>query len=441
MTTMKLRQSMLACFLFILIADAGFAGDPVFHVGGETISGPPKSADRDEWFQKMKDWRKSIHKRIKYDDAQYRRPELRWAQHAFVQPQAMVEDRYFYDPVAGKYTVDRYLDDVTKRYGGIDAVLLWPVYPNIGIDDRNQRDLLRDMPGGIPGIRQMIDDFHRRGVRVLFPAMPWDTGTHDEGKPLAEAAVDLMKQVGADGINGDTMTGFPRDFLDASNRIGYPVALEPEVGLGQLPMINWNTMSWGYWKYEHAPVVSKFKWLEPRHMVNVCERWARDRTDGLQSAFFNGVGYESWENVWGIWNQFTPHDAEALRRIATIERGTADLLVSAKWEPHIETLQSGVYASRFPGKDRTLWLLVNRTGHTINGDQLSAPAKGQYFDLWHGARFPSADAGGHRKLNFEIEAHGYGAVLLLTSGDADKQLSKLLATMAQLSKRHLSDFS
>ena len=65
-------------------------------------------------------------------------------------------------------------------------------------------------------------------------------------------------------------------------------------------------MSWGYWQYEQIPVVSKYKWIEPRHMVNISERWARDRTDGLQSAYFNGVGYESWENVWGIWNGFTP---------------------------------------------------------------------------------------------------------------------------------------
>ena len=55
--------------------------------------------------------------------------------------------------VAGKYTVDRYLDDVNKRYGGIDAVLLWPVYPNIGIDDRNQHDMHRDLPGGVAGVR------------------------------------------------------------------------------------------------------------------------------------------------------------------------------------------------------------------------------------------------------------------------------------------------
>jgi type I site-specific restriction-modification system R (restriction) subunit len=42
------------------------------------------------------------------------------------------------------------------------------------------------------------------------------------------------------------------------------------------------------------------------------DRWNRDKTDNLQYAFFNGVGYESWENVWGIWNGITPRDAEAL---------------------------------------------------------------------------------------------------------------------------------
>jgi len=382
------------------------AEDTVLRIGGEVISGPKDSASRGAWYEKMQTWRDDARKRTQYQDGQYRRAELLWAQHAFVQPQVMVEDRYFYDPVAGKYTVDRYLDDVAKRYGGVDAVLLWPVYPNIGIDDRNQHDLLRDLPDGIAGVKRMIGDFHRRSVRVFFPVMPWDMGTRDEGRPLAEAGVELMKAVGADGINGDTMLGFPRDFLDASNRVGYAVALEPEVGLKDLEMIAWNTMSWGYWPYlEQVPVVSKYKWLEPRHMVNISERWARDRTNGLQSAYFNGVGYESWENIWGIWNGFTPRDAEALRRIATIERGMADLLISDKWEPHVQLLQSGVYASRFPGKDRTLWLLVNRTDKTTRGDQLEVPAAGRIFDLWHGAAFPAAsETSKKQRLSFEIEA-------------------------------------
>ena len=68
-------------------------------------------------------------------------PALKWTQSSFMQPQMMVHDRYFYDPVVGKYTVDRYLDDLEKRYGGIDAVLIWATYTNMGIDNRNQHDM------------------------------------------------------------------------------------------------------------------------------------------------------------------------------------------------------------------------------------------------------------------------------------------------------------
>ena len=62
-------------------------------------------------------------------------------------------------------------------------------------------------------------------------------------------------------------------------------------------------------------------------MVNIQGRWVRDKTDDLQFAFFNGEGWESWENVWGIWNGVTPRDGEATRRVATIERAVAPFLV------------------------------------------------------------------------------------------------------------------
>lgn len=31
-------------------------------------------------------------------------------------------------------------------------------------------------------------------------------------------------------------------------------------------------------------------------------------------------GFESWESIWGIWNQMNLRDAEATRRFATIQR-------------------------------------------------------------------------------------------------------------------------
>ena len=76
---------------------------------------PCTDTTHQQWLTDVTHWRMERRIRIGYDDAQYRIPELQWAQSSFIQPQMMVHDRYFYDPVAHKYTVDRYLDDLTKR--------------------------------------------------------------------------------------------------------------------------------------------------------------------------------------------------------------------------------------------------------------------------------------------------------------------------------------
>jgi gamma-glutamyl hercynylcysteine S-oxide synthase len=436
------RLLIVAAMFFPAVAAAG---EIKVQVSDETICGPDAETDPAAWLEQMKQWRQQQRAKLEYTGAQYARPELLWAQRSFIQPQMMVEDRYFYDPLAGKYTVDRYLNDVERRYGGIDSVLIWPVYPNIGIDNRNQHDMLHDMPGGLPGVRRAVDDFHRRGVRVLFPVMPWDTGTRQEDVPLWAAAARDMRQIDADGLNGDTMSGIDREFRQASDMLGHPLVLEPEGHFKDEAMLAWNNMSWGYWKYQPVPVVSKYKWTESRHMVNVCERWAKDRTNGMQSAFFNGVGYESWENVWGIWNQFTPRDAEALRRIATIERAMAELLISPDWEPHVPTLQrtAGVYASKFPGRGQTLWLLVNRSDKDAQGSQLEvAPASGtRFYDLWHGTALKPATSDRAATLAFEIEAHGYGALLAVEGDSVPAALTTLLARMAELSRTPLASLS
>jgi gamma-glutamyl hercynylcysteine S-oxide synthase len=122
---------------------------------------PCTAEDHEAWLADIRHWRSEHLIRVGYDGSRYDLPALKWTQSSFFQPQMMVQDRYFYDPVSRRYTVGRYLDDLDKRYGGIDAVLIWPTYPNMGIDDRNQHDLIRSMPGGVAGVRQMIADFHQ----------------------------------------------------------------------------------------------------------------------------------------------------------------------------------------------------------------------------------------------------------------------------------------
>jgi formylglycine-generating enzyme required for sulfatase activity len=406
--------------------------------GGST---PCTQNEHDSWLNDIRHWRTERRIRTGYDGSRYDMPALRWTQSSFIQAQMMVEDRYFYDPAAHKYTVDRYLDDLEKRYGGIDAVLIWPTYPNMGIDNRNQHDLVRSMPGGVAGVRQMIADFHKRGVRVLFPMMMWDQGTRDPGMSWPDAIASLMKEVGADGVNGDTQDGVPLAFSEAADKTGHPLAFEPEDGPSD-EALAWNVMTWGQYQYPFVPMVDRYKWLESRHMVNISDRWKRDKTDNLQFAFFNGVGWESWENIWGIWNGITPRDAEATRRIATIERAVAPFLISADWEPLSPMLVYGVFSSRWPVGQQTVWTIVNRNEYGVHGPQMELDWQDgmRYYDLYHGVELkPEKSKDGRALLSFPLEAQGYGAVLATTSSP-DAGMEKLMAKMKELSAKPLADY-
>jgi gamma-glutamyl hercynylcysteine S-oxide synthase len=448
-------QTALVSLAAILGSVSG-AQDVVNLPKGEQIPGPQCSAPSQwnsakagtcspeeyaAWLADVSHWRSERRARIGFDPSQYDRPEFRWAQSSFIQPQMMVHDRYFYDPATRSYTVDKYLKDVNTRYGGIDSVLVWHTYSNIGIDDRNQFDMFNDLPGGTEGVRKMVEDFHRSGVRVLFPVMMWDQGTRAQGEPEWTALSKELASVGADGINGDTLDGVPRSFLTASDAIHHPLVLEPELGPASDEQINYNLMSWGYWNYGFVPAISRYKWLESRHMVNVCNRWAHNHTDDLQYAFFNGVGFESWENIWGIWNQLTPRDAEALRRIAAIERQYKDLLVSAAWEPHVRTEQFGIFASKWPQGDRTLWTMVNRNHYPATGVQLRLPVEpgAKYFDVWHGVEVVPTVDGKESLLSFSMEADGFGAVLKVAAPSGEDR--DLLAEMKSLAAQPLASYS
>jgi formylglycine-generating enzyme required for sulfatase activity len=426
-------------------------------IQGAQISGPATPAEFSKWIDAMKRWRTEYLKSINYSDSEYKRPELLWTQSAFVEPQMMVEDRYFYDPVAGKYTVDRYLDDLQKRYGGIDAVLVWSEYPNLGIDNRNQYDFIRDLPGGVSGVKQMAADFQRRGVHVLFTYNPWDQGTREEGLPPNEAMAKILASVGSEGMNGDTMRVVPLDFRTASDATGRPQVFEPE-HLGDDKGLAFNNMGWaqasspggaadnvfGRNDAVNVPKVDKLKWLEPRHMTHISDRWQRDKNDDVQYAFFNGLGIMSWESVWGIWNGMTPRDSEIFRRVRKIDLEVAPLLISKDWEPLTPgLLQHGIYASRWPVGGQTLWTIINKNEYDVPGEQLRVPYQDgtKYYDLWHGVELKPAVKDGAATLSFDVEANGYGAVLAVETGPALAGLPKFLGEMNMLTRMPLSSYS
>lgn len=141
------------------------------------------------------------------------RPAVDLMQSGYVEPQVHPFDRFFYNRSSHSYTVERFLDDLNDRYGGVDSILLWPTYPMIGADDRNQFDMIRAMPGGVQRLKALGDELHKRGVRSLWPYNPWDYGTHHNHSMSGRSfftysLADLVSETDFDGFFGDTMASF-----------------------------------------------------------------------------------------------------------------------------------------------------------------------------------------------------------------------------------------
>jgi iron(II)-dependent oxidoreductase len=83
-----------------------------------------------------------------FDDNLFRREDLKWMRHTYVLTLMYAWDKYYYDSKEGKYRLQEYLQRGKKLYGGDDIVSIWPTWPTLGLDQRNQFDLFRDAQAG-----------------------------------------------------------------------------------------------------------------------------------------------------------------------------------------------------------------------------------------------------------------------------------------------------
>ena len=237
-------------------------------------------------------------------------------------------------------------------------------------------------------------------------------------------------------------------------------------GGGNADSINWATLGWGYWTpYPFQPVVDKWKFLDSRRLTNVCDRWATNRTDDIQNAYFNGDGYETWENIWGIWNGIVPRDGEAIRRVSNILHYFGDLgfTNSQLWIPYIPyivTNTENVFASQFiKNTDSTyeiVYLIVNRANvdcknvlMQVNNTFDDTSSQELFiYDCYHGISidFEYVDDSSKNQISFQfnIESLGYGCILMTynDTSDPNEDLTSFLSTMYNLTNDNpLSKYS
>eukprot|EP00931_Biecheleriopsis_adriatica_P026277 TRINITY_DN16002_c0_g1_i1.p1 TRINITY_DN16002_c0_g1~~TRINITY_DN16002_c0_g1_i1.p1 ORF type:complete len:901 (+),score=150.73 TRINITY_DN16002_c0_g1_i1:357-2705(+) len=449
--------------------------------GGEGLAAPKQGEAWSQWLLQLGVWKK-----IKLMDPEvagdeksmqkvYASEAVKRSSATYVTVQTMVHDRFLYDPDKRVWTAKKYLDDLTERYGGIDQILLWSGYPNLGVDSRSQFDLIESLPGG-PEAAVRALKAAQPSLMVHWPYKPWDIATNGLGQNDTAQLVELVARTGADGVNFDTMSSkfdlkgnfnpMTRFFEAATNAGVADLIIEPENDLFRnLPYLNVSTQGWLYTlqtcyscktNVPFAPAVSAQKWLARRSMPHVTGRWASQRSEEILTAFFNGIGYNSWENIWGIWNGFNDRDGELLRRSAAVLRYFHEMLADpeVQWLPHYPIKSSTpagghVFASKFVGKEKELWLLINTANENATVDDWALPfpsskSSRQSYDMYHGVKLLPSKSNecllqSCELVRVPVEARGIGVVLRterLSPRDA-----AMFEDFPKLTSRALASFS
>lgn len=391
------------------------------------LAAPDDPADWPAWRDAIGVLAADARERLGHDDAAY--DAVPWASRCRTAAQIWLWDERLYDWRARRFTPDRLLaayDDV----GGLDGLVLWHAYPCIGIDDRNQFDWYRD----VPGIGELVADLQARGVRVFVDYNPWDTGTRREtdadGRPLSdgEALRRTADALGVDGVFLDTLKHADEEFLRwmGGEGGGRPLALEGE-SRAPSERLRDHVVSWAQWFADsQAPGVMRARLVERRHMLHSVRRWNRHHAEELQSSWMNGVGVLVWDAVFGVWVGWNARDRSTLRRMARVQRAAHDLLESGDWTPlagaTAAAAADGVYGSTFRLGDTTLVTLVNRADVDREGAYL-APwlADDDAWDVTAGARVDGATV--------RIPAHGIAGVVVV-HGEEPAWLAPLVAAAA-----------
>jgi hypothetical protein len=223
--------------------------------------------------------------RVAYDDSVYRRSDLAWMAHNFVCGFIFIYDGVFWDPDRRTYRVEALCDEAEREFGGYDSIVLWQAYPRIGADDRNQFDFFRDMPGGLDGVRDVIERFQSRGVRVFLPYNPWDTGTRRDRDRDEQALAKIIQKVNADGVFLDTMAAALATLRKSVDAVRPGVVFAPE-GHPLLEEIERCSGSWAQWLRPFPEIgVLHLKWIEPRHIQHQIRRWGKYHQDELAAAW------------------------------------------------------------------------------------------------------------------------------------------------------------
>ncbi len=318
-----------------------------------------------------------------FDSTLYQRKDLQWIRGAYVMHLIMAWDKEYHNLV-----------DFVKRgkdlYGGDDVICLWPTWPMLGIDQRNQFDMYRDLPGGIAALKTLSDSLHRLDTKFFIAYNPWDEGTRKEEH--LKGLASLIRETGADGVVLDTKGESSKELQRAVDEVKAGVIMYSE-GMAVPKHMEGIVAGRVHNALYYPPMLNLNKLINPQFSIFRVAEVNKERIQREYAvAFFNGYGTEI--------NQFAPGHPEweteqyrYLGKTSRILRESSSVFTTGKLTPLLETTNDSIWVNKWEGENKTLYTVFSLKPEGFNGSLFKHENRKGYhlIDLWHHRPFVAVD--------------------------------------------------
>ena len=327
-----------------------------------------------------------------FDNSMFLRSDLAWMKNSYIMLLQFAWDKKYYDYGKQEYTFYRNLFEYDSLTGGYDIYTLWPTWPRLGLDQRNQWDMYRDLPGGIAELRKQVDFTHKAGKKYFISFNPWDEGTRKEDQ--LKGMEDLLRATDADGVVLDTKGSSSIELQAAADKVRPGIIMYSE-GMAVPKDMPGIVSGRVHDALVMPPPLNLNKLIKPDFAIFRVLQLADDRLHReLAISFFNGYGVEI--------NTMRPGRPEWIReeftylgRTTRILRENKEAFTNGSFEPLLPTLIDSVYVNRWDAMAKRIFTIYSVNPKGCNGKlfELTDPSGNQpaakivgnyhYVDLWN----------------------------------------------------------
>ncbi len=317
-----------------------------------------------------------------FDDTLFKRPDLAWIRESYLLMLQFAWDREYYDALTGTSKFKTFLPSMDSLVGGYEAYMLWPTWPRLGLDQRNQWDMYRDLPGGIAELKNQVSFARTRGTKYFIAYNPWDESTRKEDHLAGMES--MLRTIDADGVVLDTWGQSSRDFQAAADRVKPGVIMYSE-GMAvpaDMPGIVAGRVHDAIYM---PPPLNLNKLIKPDFAIFRVIQLAEGRIHReIGVSLFNGYGNEL--NIMRPGRPDWIEEELAYLGLATkVLRENASAFTVKDWIPLLPTTVDSVWVNCWPAGGKTVYTVYSLRPEGYRGPLFAAPPAPDfhYVSLWH----------------------------------------------------------